>query len=83
MATRSLAELIHRLCGAALLRDKAGWSDGQLLDDYLARRDELALGLLVHRHGYVLHKFSTSFSCWRRWPLFIPLASALALCLYF
>jgi RNA polymerase sigma factor (sigma-70 family) len=34
-----------------LLRDGAGMTDGQLLEDYISRHDEAALAALVHRHG--------------------------------
>src|SRR5262249_8620240 len=36
---------------AVRLRDGAGLTDGQLLEDYLSRRDEAALAVLVRRHG--------------------------------
>ena len=34
-----------------LLRDGAGLTDGQLLEDYISRRGETALAALVQRHG--------------------------------
>src|SRR5262249_13941203 len=34
-----------------VLRDGAGLTDGQLLKDYISRRDEAALAVLVQRHG--------------------------------
>src|SRR4051794_32710136 len=49
MAANQLSGFIRRLRGA--LRDGAGWTDGQLLADYLSRRDEAAVAALVRRHG--------------------------------
>lgn len=51
MAPSLMSEVIQHLRRAALLRDGAGLTDGQLLADYLSRRDEEALAALVHRHG--------------------------------
>src|SRR6202011_5211949 len=34
-----------------LLRERAGLTDGQLLEDYLSRRDEASVAALVRRHG--------------------------------
>src|SRR6266567_7451478 len=51
MATSQLSEVIQHLRRAMLLRDGAGLTDGQLLEDYLSRRDEAALAALVRRHG--------------------------------
>src|SRR5436190_16696217 len=51
MATNQMSEVLQLLRKAALLRDDAGRSDGQLLEDYLRRRDEAALAALVRRHG--------------------------------
>jgi RNA polymerase sigma factor (sigma-70 family) len=50
MATEQLNEVIQNL-RRAILRDGAGRTDGQLLKDYLGRRDEAALAALVLRHG--------------------------------
>jgi RNA polymerase sigma factor (sigma-70 family) len=44
-------EVIQNLRRAALLREGAGLTDGQLLKDYVKRREEAALAALVHRHG--------------------------------
>jgi RNA polymerase sigma factor (sigma-70 family) len=44
-------EVIQHLRRAALLRDDAGLTDGQLLEDYLGRGNEAALAALVRRHG--------------------------------
>lgn len=51
MATSQMNGVIQHLRGTVLLRDGAGLTDGQLLEDYISRRDEAALAALVHRHG--------------------------------
>ena len=51
MATGQLGGVIQHLRRAMLLRDGAGRTDGQLLEDYVSRRDEAALAVLVQRHG--------------------------------
>jgi len=51
MATSHLGEVVHHLRRAALRHDATGLTDGQLLDDYVRRRDDAALAALVHRHG--------------------------------
>ncbi len=51
MATSQTSEVIQHLRRAVLVRDGAGLTDGQLLEDYLSRRDEAALAALVRRHG--------------------------------
>jgi RNA polymerase sigma factor (sigma-70 family) len=51
MATSQMCEVIQHLRRAMLLRDGAGLTDGQLLEDYISRRDEAALAALVRRHG--------------------------------
>src|SRR5262245_1134642 len=51
MATGQLNGVIQHLRRAMLLRDGAGLTDGQLLEDYISRRDEAALAALVQRHG--------------------------------
>jgi RNA polymerase sigma factor (sigma-70 family) len=51
MATSQTSELIQHLRRAVLLRDGAGLTDGQLLQNYIGRRDEAALAALVRRHG--------------------------------
>ena len=51
MATSQMSEVIRHLRSAVLLRDGAGLTDGQLLTDYVSRRDEAALEALVRRHG--------------------------------
>jgi RNA polymerase sigma factor (sigma-70 family) len=51
MANNQMSEVLQHLRRAALLRDGAGLTDGQLLGDYLLRREEAALAALVRRHG--------------------------------
>src|SRR5712692_3342641 len=51
MATGQLSGVIQHLRRAMLLRDGAGLTDGQLLEDYISRRNEAALAALVQRHG--------------------------------
>jgi RNA polymerase sigma factor (sigma-70 family) len=51
MTTSQTSEFILHLRWAVLLRDGAGLTDGQLLEDYISRRDEMALAVLVHRHA--------------------------------
>ena len=51
MATGQLRGVIQHLRRAMLLREGAGLTDGQLLEDYISRRDEAALAALVQRHG--------------------------------
>jgi RNA polymerase sigma factor (sigma-70 family) len=51
MATKSLGVLIHHLHEAALLPDRVGLTDSQLLEYFLSRRDEVAFEALVRRHG--------------------------------
>jgi RNA polymerase sigma factor (sigma-70 family) len=51
MATSEMSEVIQHLRRTVLLRDGAGLTDGQLLEDYISRRDEAALAALVRRHG--------------------------------
>jgi RNA polymerase sigma factor (sigma-70 family) len=51
MATSQMTGVIQHLRRTVLLRDDAALTDGQLLGDYVGRRDEGALAALVHRHG--------------------------------
>src|SRR5437588_7594183 len=51
MATNQMSGVIQHLRRAVLLRDGAGLTDGQLLEDFISRRDEAALAALVRRHG--------------------------------
>jgi RNA polymerase sigma factor (sigma-70 family) len=51
MATGEVNEVGQYVRSAVLLRDGAGLTDGQLLTEYVSRRDEAALAALVRRHG--------------------------------
>src|SRR6266480_492971 len=51
MAASPMSEVIQHLRRAVLPPDGAGTTDGQLLEDYISRRDEAALAALVRRHG--------------------------------
>src|SRR5580698_6007339 len=51
MATTQMNEVIQHLHRTMLLRDGAGPTDGQLLEDYLSHHAEDALAALVRRHG--------------------------------
>src|SRR5688572_11669564 len=51
MATHPATLALQHLRHATSLREDAGLSDGQLLERYLARRDEQAFRSLVLRHG--------------------------------
>jgi RNA polymerase sigma factor (sigma-70 family) len=51
MATSQMSEVIQHLRRTVLLHDGAGLTAGQLLEDYISRRDEAALAALVQRHG--------------------------------
>jgi RNA polymerase sigma factor (sigma-70 family) len=49
MATSPMSGVIQHLRG--VLRDGAGLTDGQLLEEYIGRRDDAAFAALVRRHG--------------------------------
>jgi len=51
MAANERNKVIQHLRRAVLLKDGAGLTDGQLLEEYLRRREEAALAALVRRHG--------------------------------
>src|SRR5262245_431535 len=51
MATGQMNAVIRHLRRAVLLQDEAGLADGQLLECFLAHRDEAAFEALVRRHG--------------------------------
>jgi RNA polymerase sigma factor (sigma-70 family) len=51
MANSPMSEVIQHLRNAVLLRDEAGLTDGQLLEDYLRRQERAALAALIRRHG--------------------------------
>ena len=51
MPTHQLAQVLRDLRRTTLARDGAGWTDGQLLECFVARREEAAFEALVRRHG--------------------------------
>src|SRR6516162_11329847 len=51
MAATPLQAVLHRLRRCWLRRDEAGLTDGELLECFIARRDEDAFAALVLRHG--------------------------------
>jgi RNA polymerase sigma factor (sigma-70 family) len=51
MATGQMGDLIEHLRRAVLPQEGAQRTDGQLLHDYVSRREEAALAALVGRHG--------------------------------
>src|SRR4051812_17334979 len=51
MATSKANAVSQHLRRAVLLQDGAGLTDGQLLEDFLSRRNDAALEALVRRHG--------------------------------
>jgi RNA polymerase sigma factor (sigma-70 family) len=51
MTSSPMARVVHHLRKAALVHDGAGMTDGQLLESYIAQRDEAAFEVLVRRHG--------------------------------
>src|SRR5262245_2203736 len=51
MATSQMSEVIQHLRSAVLQDDKAGLTEGQLLEGFLSRHDEAALAALVLRHA--------------------------------
>jgi RNA polymerase sigma-70 factor (ECF subfamily) len=51
MPASPLAKVLRRLHSSALARDGAGLTDGQLLECFVARRDEAAFEALLRRHG--------------------------------
>src|SRR5947209_773605 len=51
MATHRLRHVVQTLRGAALPREEASLTDGQLLQSYVRGREEAAFAALVRRHG--------------------------------
>ena len=51
MATSQLERVVECLRRAAMPRSVVGQSDGQLLECFIAHRDEDAFAAIVHRHG--------------------------------
>src|ERR1700730_6751843 len=51
MAARGMDSIIQHLRRSAFLRESAGLTDGQLLENFIADRDAAAFEALVRRHG--------------------------------
>src|SRR5262245_51865366 len=51
MVTSTMSQVVQHLRKAVLLREPAGMTDGQLLQCFVALRDEAAFAALVRRHG--------------------------------
>lgn len=51
MSISQMSDVLRQLRTSALLRNTAGRTDGQMLEDFVKRHDEAALAALVHRHG--------------------------------
>jgi RNA polymerase sigma factor (sigma-70 family) len=51
LASRQLSQVVKHLRQTALLQEGGARTDGQLLDAFIARRDEGAFELLLRRHG--------------------------------
>ncbi len=51
MATRQISTIIQHLRRAALVQDETAQTDGQLLESFLAQKDEAAFASLLRRHG--------------------------------
>src|SRR5437879_4637936 len=51
MTTGALSGVLHHLRRSALLREGAGLTDAELLDEFLKRHDESAFEALIRRHG--------------------------------
>src|SRR5437660_1373199 len=54
MATREASEVLQDLRTALLLHDGAGLTDAQLLECYVAGREQAAFAALVRRHGQMV-----------------------------
>jgi RNA polymerase sigma factor (sigma-70 family) len=54
MQTNPINEVVPHLRRALAQQGAAERTDGQLLEDYVSRRDEAALVALVHRHGQMV-----------------------------
>lgn len=55
MANPALHQAIHRLRASVSQGDGAELSDGELLEEFIARRDETAFETLVRRHGPMVY----------------------------
>src|SRR5438270_9857591 len=51
MSSNSLNRVIQQLRSAVLRRDGSALTDGQLLECFIERRDEVAFEVLLRRHG--------------------------------
>jgi RNA polymerase sigma factor (sigma-70 family) len=51
MATRRMNTIIQHLRQAALAHDRAGMTDGELVEAFIARKDDETFDALLHRHG--------------------------------
>src|SRR5262252_148538 len=51
MAANAANRVVQYLHRTALRQDGAGLTDGELMEQYIARRDEAAFDALIHRHG--------------------------------
>jgi DNA-directed RNA polymerase specialized sigma24 family protein len=51
MAITALATVLHNLRRSLLRQDEAGFTDGELLECFITRRDEAAFEALLGRHG--------------------------------
>ena len=51
MATSPMNTVIRHLRKTVLVQDAAGMTDGQLLESFIARKDEEAFEALLRRHG--------------------------------
>ncbi len=51
MATSQMSEIIHHLRRSVLLREGAGMTDGQLLENYISRHDGAAFEALARRRA--------------------------------
>src|SRR5262245_5506688 len=51
MANSKTSQVMQCICRAVVLQDRAGMTDGQLLECFLTQRDDTAFAALVRRHG--------------------------------
>lgn len=51
VATKALGTVLHNLRRSLLRQDEAGSTDGELLECFVTRRDEVAFEALLRRHG--------------------------------
>ena len=60
MATAHLSEFLRRFTRGMVAPTLVDQSDGQLVEQFLARRDEAVFAALVQRHGPMVYRV-----CWR------------------